>query len=259
MELFYSWTILEPTIKLTFKTFGVRDGIDNSWVSPQMWAMHISANHRYVETLHFLGFFLTFLLWNPCAFALVRLRSKNHLVRFSKRSYFGLKYLVWSPQKHLEISEVQKNMSQQQNVPWSSCEIFDCFTHINVEKLHQAIWCGLRSELIATWIHDRRQNSRAFLTLFEPSTIPSPDQFAWRRWRNIICCCQLYLWTSHNLSCSYFGKPLSFYSWISGVVLCSRIFMSSPEQQMIALCNRTEMPSKLWKSFAPEGTAVPSV
>ena len=113
MELFYSWTILEPTIKLTFKTFGVRDGIDNSWVSPQMWAMHISANHRYVETLHFLGFFLTFLLWNPCAFALVRLRSKNHLVRFSKRSCFGLKYLVWSPQKHLEISEVQKNMSQQ--------------------------------------------------------------------------------------------------------------------------------------------------
>lgn len=42
--------------------------------------------------------------WQRCAYGLVRLRLKNHLVRVRKRSCLGLKHLVLCPQTRLEIS-----------------------------------------------------------------------------------------------------------------------------------------------------------
>ena len=57
---------------------------ENHNSSPEwMLAMQVSANHRYVETLNV----------SCLTYGLVRFRHKSHLVKFRKRSCFGLKYL----------------------------------------------------------------------------------------------------------------------------------------------------------------------
>ena len=62
-----------------------------------MLAMYVPVNLGYVAILNFM-------LWPCCghAYGLVRCRHKNHLVRLGKRSCFGLKYSVLSPQTQLE-------------------------------------------------------------------------------------------------------------------------------------------------------------
>ena len=64
--------------------------------------------HRKVERLHLFMSQLyvasgSISISCRCVYALVRFRHKNHLVRVRRTSWFGLKYLLWSPQTHLEI------------------------------------------------------------------------------------------------------------------------------------------------------------
>lgn len=44
------------------------------------------------------------MFWHHCAYGFVRFRAKKQLVRVRKYSYFGWKYLFWSPQTQPEMS-----------------------------------------------------------------------------------------------------------------------------------------------------------
>lgn len=44
------------------------------------------------------------MFWHNCAYGFVRFRAKKQLVRVRKYSYFGWKYLFWSPQTQPEMS-----------------------------------------------------------------------------------------------------------------------------------------------------------
>lgn len=45
-------------------------------------------------------------VWERCAFTLVRFRNRKHLVSIQKTLYFGLKYLVLSPQSGRLIKNI---------------------------------------------------------------------------------------------------------------------------------------------------------
>lgn len=68
------------------------------------------ANHGYVETLHFIMLqrhlsFRHSILCCDNAVLKARFRYRNHLVMVRTRSCFGLKYLFWSSQARLEMSQ----------------------------------------------------------------------------------------------------------------------------------------------------------
>ena len=58
-----------------------------------MLAVCITVNHGYVDTLQFFRLNPPIcMLYQPCAYGLVRFRHKLHLVNVRKRLCFGVKY-----------------------------------------------------------------------------------------------------------------------------------------------------------------------
>lgn len=73
------------------------------------------------------------MLWQCCAYALVRFRHKKHLVGLRKRSRFGFMYLTLSPQTQLKMSRGLFE-SVALTMPWAFIKTIEWFSNLQTVK-----------------------------------------------------------------------------------------------------------------------------